>query len=177
MKPNYLLNKIKPLAIVFLLIFSLSANAQKERLQTALIYQLTRLIEWCPDGKQGNFVIGVVGNDPTFLAEVQALKSRRVGNQEIEIKTFASAGDVTNANIIYVTSSEFANLRTIVNATANFCTLIISDQSGGADKGAGVSVVYNQSVGKLELEINRAYMRKKSLNVSDQLFSIASKVY
>lgn len=177
MKPKYLLNKIKPLAIVFLLLFSLNATAQKERLQTAFIYQLTRLIEWCPDGKQGNFVIGVVGNDPAFMSEIQALNARRVGNQAIEIKTFASAADVTSANIIYVTSAEFGNLRTIINATSNFCALIISDQSGGADKGAGVSIVYNEGVGKLELEINRSYMRKKSLNVSDQLYSIASRVY
>jgi len=44
----------KPLALVLMLMLSINANAQKEKLQTALIYQLTRLVEWCPEGKQGN---------------------------------------------------------------------------------------------------------------------------
>jgi hypothetical protein len=177
METKSIFSKLKPFAIVFLLFFSLSASAQKEKLQTALIYQLTRLVEWCPDGKQGDFVIGVVGNDPAFMAEIKLLQSRRVGTQEINIKSFATVGDITKSNILFVTDSEYDNLKTIASATDGFCSLIVSDRSGGANRGAGVSIVYNERAGKLEFEINRNYMRRNSLNVSDQLYNIASTIY
>lgn len=163
--------------LAFFLLFGLSTFAQKERLQTAFIFQLTRLIEWCPDGKQGNFVIGVLGNEPTLMAELAALKSRRVGTQEIEIVTFNSIDAITRTNIIFVPENQFDNLSAITSKLSGTCSLIVTDRMGGANRGAGVSIPFNDRQGKLEFEINRGFMRRNSLSVSDQLYNIASNVY
>jgi hypothetical protein len=173
----FLNRKMMYLVLVGLLFVSLNVNAQKEKLQTAFIYQLTRLVEWCPEGKEGNFVIGVVGNEPALMAELAALSIRRVGTQQIEIKTYASVADVVVSNIIIVPDSQFDNIKDISAKVANSCTLIISERAGGANRGAGVSIVYNDKVSKLELEINKNYMRRNSLNVNDQLYSIATTIY
>jgi len=170
---------IKPLALVFVLLVSINVNAQKEKLQTAFIYQLTRLVEWCPDGKNGNFVIGVVGNEPAILAELLALQVRRVGAQQIEVKSFPTIADISKANILFVTEAQFDNIEQIAAVNTGTCTLIVSDKYGSAKRGAGagVSLFYNSRVGKLEFEINRGYMRDKSFNVNDQLYNLATNVY
>lgn len=176
MKTKNLFFRFSVLLALFILL-GLNTFAQKERLQTAFIFQLTRLIEWCPDGKQGNFVIGVLGNEPALMAELAALKSRRVGTQEIEIVTFNNVADITRANIIFVSDGQFDNIGAVGEKVTGFCTLIVSDRPGSAGRGAGVSIAYNQREGKLEFEIQRSYMRRNSFNVNDQLYNLASRVY
>lgn len=169
----------KPLALVLMLMLSINANAQKEKLQTALIYQLTRLVEWCPEGKQGNFVVAIVGNEPALLNELLALQVRRVGTQQIEVKSFVSIGDITKANILFIPESMFDNVEEITAKAGGECTMLISDKVGAARRGAGadVSLVYNTRVSKLELEINRGNMRSKGFSVNDQLYNLATNIY
>ena len=173
----FLYRRAKFIVLSGLLILSINVSAQKEKLQTAFIYQLTRLIEWCPEGKEGNFVIGVLGNEPTLMAELTALTVRRVGNQQIEIKSFAGISNIEPVNIIFVSNAHFDDIKEVSAKVGNHCTLIVSERTGGANKGAGVSIIYNEKLAKLELEINKGYMKRKALNVNDQLYSVASTVY
>ena len=177
MKKMVGINRALLLAFAFLFLVNLNATAQKERLQTAFIYQLTRLVEWCPAGKQGPFIVAVLGSEPELITQLSALNGRRVGAQQVEVKSFASINDITTANILFIPDSEFGNVRQISAALSDHCTLIVSDRPGSAGLGAGVSLVFNQSASALEFEINRAYMRRNSFNVNDQLYNLASKVH
>lgn len=169
----------KPLLIVFVLLISVSANAQKEKLQTAFIYQLTRLVEWCPEGKEGAFVIGIVGYEPTLFAELQTLQYRKVGGQPVEVKLYPTLSDIGKSNILFVPDSEFDKIDQIASKATGACSLIVSDRYGAARRGvgAGVTLYYNTSMGKIEFEINKKYMKDKSLSVNDQLYSLATNVY
>lgn len=177
MRTRIFISRLSAIIMVFLLFLSIDANAQKEKLQTAFIYQVTRLIEWCPEGKEGNFIIGVVGNEPALITELNALSARRVGSQQIEVKTFSSVGAITKANILFVPDSQFDNIGAIASKASGFCTLIVAEQSSAANKGAGISLVYNTRQSKLEFEINRSYMRRNSFNVNEQLYSLATSIY
>ena len=168
---------IRSILVAFLIFFGLPANAQKEKLQTAFVYQLTRLIEWCPDGKAGNFVIGVVGDNPTLVTELSALQSRRVGDQQIEIKSFPNIDAASKSNILFIPNARSSDLKAAATKIGSDCTLIITDQEGGADLGAGVSIVFMAESSKIQYEINKRYMTKYSLNVNDQLYKLASKIY
>lgn len=177
MRMRVFFSRVFAFTMVFLLLLSIDANAQKEKLQTAFLYQITRLIEWCPEGKEGNFVIGIVGNEPAITSELQVLSSRRVGGQLIEVKTFSSINAITKANIVFVPDSQFDNIDAIVSKTSGFCTLIVAEKYGASRKGAGISIVYNSRQSKLEFEISKSYMRSNSLNVSDQLYNLATSIY
>lgn len=177
MRTKAFFTSLSAFTMIFLLFISINVNAQKEKLQTAFIYQITRLVEWCPEGKQGNFIIGVVSNETSITSELQALNGRRIGAQQVEVKTFANVAAITKANIVFVPDSQFDNIDAIVAKASGFCTLIIAEQYGAAKKGAGVSIVYNARLSKLEFEINKGYMRRNSLNVSDQLYNLATSIY
>ena len=179
MKTKLVISKaaIAPVAIAFLMFLGMNSFAQKEKLQTAFIYQLTRLIEWCPDGKTGNFIIGVVGNNPNLVTELGALKFRKVGEQPIEVKSFATLADVTKTNILFLPATRSSDVKEALNIVGTDCTLIISDQEGGVDMGAGVSIIFLEESSKIQYEISKKYMTKHSLNVNDQLYKLATKTY
>ncbi len=165
------------LVTLLIVLTSFNANAQKEKLQTAFIFQLTRMIEWCPDGKEGNFVIAIVGDAPALMQELSALNGRRIGSQAIEVKTFQNADAIDKSNILFVPNSEYGNIKNISTKADGTCTLIIAEKEGAANANAGISIVYNPTEAKLEMEINKGYMRKHSLNVNNQLYSLATKTY
>lgn len=167
----------KALVLTGLIMSGFTASAQREKLQTAFVYQLTRLIEWCPDGKTGNFVIGVVGDYPLLVTELSALQSRRVGEQTIEVKSFTSIDAATKSNILFIPSARATDIKAAAAKIGSDCTLIISDQEGGVDLGAGVSIIFIPETSKIQYEINKRYMSKYSLNVNDQLYKLASKIY
>jgi len=178
MKISLLLKHSKLGFLAFMFTFSsFLAQAQKEKLQTAFIFQLTRLIEWCPVGKQGNFVIGVLGDSPALMAELGALNGRKVVGQGIEVKVFSSVAEITSCNMLFIPNNRSGDLKAVVGKIGNNCTLIISDKAGAANQGAGISFVFLDDQSKIQYEINRNYMSKYSLNVNEQLFKLAREVY
>jgi hypothetical protein len=165
-------------ASILLLFISINVNAQtKERLQTAFIYQLTRMIEWCPDGKQGNFVIGILNGDQAFINELNSLQTRRVGAQQIEIVAYNSIDNITRPNILFVPNAQFDNISQITSKLSGFCTLIISDRAAAANRGAGISITFDSSQQGIVFDMNRRYMSEKSLTVNNQLTNLATRVY
>lgn len=177
MKTKSFFKASSTLLLLALLFLGFSAQAQKEKLQTAFIFQLTRLIEWCPEGKQGNFVIGILGDSPALMSELSALNGRKVVGQTVEVRTFASAGDIANCNMLVIPSNKSGELSAVAAKVGNNCTLIISDKSGAANQGAGISFVFLNDESKIQYEISRGFMSKHSLNVNEQLYKLAKNVY
>jgi hypothetical protein len=105
------------------------------------------------------------------------LQSRRVGEQTIEVKSFASIDAVTKSNILIIPFASGSEIRSAASKIGTDCTLIISDQEGGVDQGAGISIIFIPETSKIQYEINKRYMTKYSLNVNDQLYKLASKIY
>ncbi len=168
---------IKLAAFVVILMTSINSYAQKAKLQTAFIYQITQLIEWCPDGKEGNFTIGVLGNEGELMSELNALNNRRVGTQQVEVINIADLSGLSKTNILFVPQSQFNNIDQVTSRVSGFCTLIISDRPDSVTRGAGISIVYDERHGRLVLEINTRYMRANSLNVNRRLIDLASNVH
>lgn len=163
--------------VIFALMISINSQAQKEKLQTAFIYQITQLIEWCPEGKEGNFIIGLLGSENALMSELNALNNRRAGTQRIEVINIADVSAISRTNILIVPDSQFNNIDQISSKVSDFCTLIVSDRVGSASRGAGISIVYDQRQSGLVLEINNRHMRMNSLNVNQRLLNLASNVY
>lgn len=159
--------------LLFMLAVSTSAFAQSAKMQSAFIYQFTKLIEWCPDGKTGDFTIGVLGSGSDVAKELDRLHGRKVGSQTIKLVSFSSPSQVAKCNILYVPKSYISQLGTIKNALSGGCTLVVSDDAGAYAKGAGIS--FDTSGGKLEFELNQSDLEKSGFKVSSKLSQRASK--
>ncbi len=163
------------LSAIAICLFSAQAYPQIEKLQVAFIFQFTKLIEWCPEGKEGDFQIVLLGNDSELEKELNALNGRMVGSQKLVVSTTNSISNLAGYEIIVLSKAEASNAAQVLNAVGSRCALVISTKAGGAAAGVGISFV--ESGGKLQFEINRAYMQNHSLKVNDQLYKLAKTVY
>ena len=132
------------------------------KMKAIFIMNFTKLIEWPVDYREGNFVVGVVGNSPLYTELIKMAKTKKVANQTLEIRKFEAINDIAKCHILYVT-------RVKPNST-----LIITAKQGLVDKGSGINFVVKNNRQKFEL--NKRNVEKKKLKVSANLEALAFSV-
>jgi hypothetical protein len=152
------------------------SNAAEEanaKIKAIYIYNFTKYIEWPEGYKQGNFVIGVIGNNAALINELNKMAtSKTVGSQKLEIKN-AGVMDGT-CHIIYLLSDNSAQLNEVIEKNKSKCTLIITDKAGLAAKGAGINFVIQEN--KQKIELNRSNIERYKLKVASSLVELAIQV-
>ena len=117
------------LTFSFAIIVMVHMVAQKERIQSAYIYQFTKLIKWCPAYVSGDFVIGVLGSSP-ITTELNELKGKAVASQTIVIKTFASVSEIEKCHIIFIPIGVSGKLSAVNAKIKRNCTLVVTEKAG-----------------------------------------------
>jgi hypothetical protein len=135
------------------------------------IYNFTKYFEWPQSYKEGNFVIGVLGNS-SLLAELNTMaSSKKAGNQSIEIKTFSNVGAITNCHMLIVAPEVTTPLSEIISKIKKNSTLLITEKQGFAKQGAAINFVVQNN--KPAFELNKTNAEKQDLKVSTNLLSLA----
>jgi hypothetical protein len=167
---------MKKIILVFCMSFFIliQVSAQKEKLQTAFIYQFTKLIEWCPSYKSGDFVIGVLGSS-SISSELASLKGKMVASQSIVIKTLSSVSEIDKCQIVFLPSAKSGQLNSVNSKIGSACTLVITEKPGLGNEGASINFV--EEGGKIGFEINKTAFSKHSLIINSKLLTLAKKVY
>ena len=151
-----------------------SANAQNEKFKALFLYNFTKYIEWPAKLRQGDFVIGVLGN-PTLAIELQTIAGKqKVGSQNIVIKNFNSADDLDNCHVLYLGHSKSNLISNILTKLNGKNTLLITDKEGMALQGAGINYIMDGD--RLKYEVNRPNIEKKGLVVSNALLALGVAV-
>ncbi|MBL4623610.1 MAG: YfiR family protein [Flavobacteriales bacterium] len=141
------------------------------KMKAVFVYNFTRYIEWPEEYKQGNFVIGLLGETPITAEIDKVAATKKAVNQTIEIKKFNSLSDISECHILYVASSNSGDLSAALQKTKGRSTLVITEQDGLAVKGAGISfkVVNNRQ----KFEINKRNIENRKMIVGSALLSLA----
>jgi len=148
------------------------ANA---KIKAIYIYNFTKYIEWPDDYKQGNFVVGVIGNSAALLGELNKMASTKtVGAQKFEIKSISSIGDVAQCHIVYILNESSAQLPDVIGKTKGKSALIVTDKDGLATKGSAINFVIVEN--KQKIELNKSNIEKYKLKVAAQLVEMAVAV-
>jgi hypothetical protein len=146
------------------------ANA---KIKAIYIYNFTKYIEWPESYKQGNFVVGVMGNNPSILNELNKMATyKTVGNQHFEIKTVTTTD--LSCHILYVLSDYSSQLNEVIEKVKSKSTLIITDKAGLAAKGSGINFVVYEN--KQKIELNKANIERYKLKVASSLVELAIQV-
>lgn len=111
-------------------------------------------MEWSTSKQSGDFVIAVIGDTPitSHLKSMAAVK--KVGVQNIVIKKYSSASAVAKGE--------------------QYKALVVTENSGNARKGAGMSFV--TVGGKEKFEVNESSISKNGIKVSTKLVQMGIKV-
>lgn len=135
------------------------------------IYNFTKYFEWPPSYKEGNFVIGILGNSP-LLTELNNMATiKKAGNQPFEIKTYPNASSIGNCHMLIVAPDVTTPLSEIIAKIKKNSTLLITEKQGFAKQGAAINFVVQNN--KPAFELNKANVEKQEIKVSKDLLSLA----
>lgn len=127
-----------------------------------------REIEWPQQYKDGNFVIGIFGNSPVLLAELNSMVKNWPKNQKLEIRHFASPDAINKCHILYIAPDNTTSLPQVINKLKGQSTLIVTEKAGMANRGAGINFVFPGG-GGIKIELNKNIVEKYNLKVSNYL--------
>ncbi len=148
--------------------------AQNEMFKALFMYNFTKNIEWPATYKQGDFVIGILGNS-LIVAELKRIAVKKMtGNQPIKVVRFSSVGDIDKCNIIYIPPKSSGKLQDVISKLKGQPTVIITDHAGLAKKGSCIN--YITVNGDQKFELNKTNIIKRGLKVTSFLLSLSVKI-
>ena len=163
-------------AFSFFILLSVSSFGQFEqtvaKIKVAFIYNFTRLVEWPPDYKEGDFVIGVLNASPALLTELNTLTQKTSGKQKFTIKNFKSVEEIDKCNILFIPEGSNNLLAEVLKKLHGTSTLLITETEGDAKKGAAINFIIKDN--KQAFELNKSNAEKNHLTVSSSLKTLAA---
>lgn len=148
--------------------------ANEQQVKAAFIYNFTHFIDWPSESfasSKAPFVIGIIGDDP-IAADLGALvKDEKFDYRTITIQKFATAKDVDNCNILYISGKEASKVKNILPQLNRRGILTVVDDAGFS-KWGGI-VCFHKDDNKLRLQINVSEAKAAELTISSKLMSVS----
>ncbi len=165
----------KALATIIGLLFASVAYMQSTipKAQTMFIYNFSRLIEWPPDYRSGNFVIGVLGATEITMELELYTKGKKVGTRDISIVRYKSPQEINTCHILFVPFEKTKQLPQILSQINGKSTLIITEKSGALDEGSSINFLLVDD--KLKFEIKADNALKSGIKFSSKLQEMSAQ--
>ncbi|MCW3785143.1 YfiR family protein [Plebeiibacterium sediminum] len=163
------------LILFFLVLIPLTGFSQVEKYKSVFTLNFIRYIGWAEEAKQGDFVIGVLKNSKIadWLTEQSA--GKKFGYQNVVIKQFNSVEDVTDCQVLYVSSYiNFSRHAETLKGTLGKNSLIITESEGATDHGAVINFVVRDN--NLKFEVDEANAQTLGLSISSKLANMAAAI-
>ena len=143
------------------------------KIKAVFLYNFTRYFEWPDKKKTDNFVIYVVGKNDNLITELKNLaKSKKVGNQPIEIQNSDSYEPATRSHIVYFLPEAGRALGDASSRNRNKGVLMVAETPGACRSGASINFIIVDN--KLKFEYNKGTAIKSGLKTNDDFKAMAA---
>jgi hypothetical protein len=145
------------------------------KIKAALIYKLTRFVEWPRESlQQKDFGICILGRDD-FGSALDALESRKVGGLPIRIRRLVQSEAVDiGCRILFVSESKRPFLRTILGSLEGQPILTIGDVERFAEKGGMIEFIRGRK--RIGFRINLQQATRAGLKIAAPLLELSTIV-
>jgi hypothetical protein len=170
---------LKKIVVILISLLILSSGFKigvdtNSKMKAIFIMNFTKLIEWPVSYREGNFVVGVIGDSPLYTELTKMAKTKKVANQSLEIKKFPAVQDIKKCHILFVSENKSQHITSVVKKVKPNSTLIITSKQGLVDRGSGINFIVKNNRQKFEL--NKKNVESYSLKVSSNLEALAFTV-
>lgn len=141
------------------------------KVKSSYIMAFTKNIEWPGTYKEGSFVIGVLGSSGLVDELNRMAATKKVGLQNIEVKTFSSPTAVSKCHLLYVAPEMSNTLKDVLGKIKGQSTLLVTERTGMTKQGAAINFVVQDN--KLKFELNKNNAQKYNLAVGSSLLPFA----
>tara|TARA_R110002049_G_scaffold305714_3_gene503052 strand:- start:327 stop:884 length:558 start_codon:yes stop_codon:yes gene_type:complete len=143
------------------------------KIKAVFLYNFTKYIEWPSDYKNGNFVVGILGNSSSLYKELTIMsKTKKVASQDFEIRVYTSPDEISDkVHMLYIPDESSSKFTSAVKKLKGKSTLIVTETPGLSVKGSGINFVVVENRQKFEL--NKSNVEGHNLKVSKSLEDLA----
>jgi hypothetical protein len=106
---------------------TITENKEYEE-KTTYIYNISKYIDWNPEFKTGNFIIGVLGKSK--IEEPLRLKiyGKKNGTQPYEVVNYASPKDIVTCHILFIPKGNSSQIAAVKTHLGRFPVVIITEE-------------------------------------------------
>jgi len=154
-----------------------AAPPTEYEVKAAFLYNFARFVEWPPEAFRDPadpFVIAVLGRDPFGPVLDETMAGKTVAGRRIEVRRATRVEDVRDAQMVFISSSERANMPAILKALDRPGVLTVGESDGFAERGGAINFVLQAR--KVRFQINPARAEEARLKMSSQLLKLATLV-
>jgi hypothetical protein len=166
------------LQLGFIVAFAASAQTIDEyQVKAAFLYNFAKFVEWPAltfKTDKDPVRICVLGQDPFGSALNNAVDGKTVLGRPFALSDISSAGQVTDCQILFISSSERKHLRLIFAELRTTGILTVGETDGFGAEGGMVN--FKLSDGRVHLEINVEAAGQAKLRINSSVLSLAQIV-
>jgi hypothetical protein len=161
----------KSLKLTFLLAIAVPSlvKAQDHKIQSLFVYNFAKYIEWPANQQEGNFVVGVIGDEVSLKQFKTTLDGRPKGNQKIIVQK-ALPENFKQCQIIFITADKMSQLDKVKQEVAGLPIVIITEKEGALKNGSTINMI--QKNGKMGFEIAHQ-LKNSQLKFSSEILRLA----
>jgi hypothetical protein len=151
------------------------ASAPEYRVKAAFLYKFATYIRWpasTPADDATPFVIGVMGRDPFGAALHDVVRGQTVRGRVIRLRALSRVEDALQCDLVFVSSSERANLGQIFGLLRGSPVLTVSDMDGFTEQGGMIGLATTEDL-HIRFNINKAAIERAGLRASSRLLHLA----
>jgi len=163
------------LMLALLLIVPMITDGQVAKYKAVFTLNFIRYIGWPDAAREGDFVIGVL-RDRDIARRIESQSGgKKFGFQDVVVKEFRSVDDVTNCQVLYVSSAaNFSGNADAIKQKLGQNSLIVTESEGASGKGSMINFVIRDEV--LKFEIHKQNAVNNGLQISSRLENMSSAI-
>lgn len=177
-----LLSQLTAVLLVWSLIGVSSLEAQQLKptayeVKAAYLYNFGKFVEWPAKVTAGNnepFMICVLGKDPFGTSLDATIAGEAIGGKSVLAKRISNPQEALNCRVLFISSSEDAQLKNILATLEKTSVLTVSDMSQFTRRGGMIQFV--DEANRVRFEVNLTVAERAGLTLSSQLLKVAISV-
>ncbi|MBK7190815.1 MAG: YfiR family protein [bacterium] len=144
------------------------------QIKAGIVFNLALTTSW-PEGSlpPTSFVIGVIGHDASD-PPLSGLAGKELRRRSLVLRDPLSVAAAAEAQIVYISRSRQADIRTVLDSLAGHPLLTVSDVDGFCEAGGMVQLRRDRN--RIQLRVNREAAERAGLGFSSQLLKVAEIV-
>jgi len=164
-------------ALSTIVVMASAQEIHETDLKAVFLLRFGSFIEWPPSSGSaatGDFVIGVLGDDPVLPALESVTAGETVDGRPVRIDRYRGVFEVHDCQILFVSGTRRDRFRHILNRLHGRPILTVSDSDGFIE--AGGMVAFLSDEGRVRLRVNVGSVRADGITISSKLLQLVEVV-
>ena len=151
-----------------------SQAVQDYKFHSIFFFNFAKYTQWPPAYRNGDFVIGVLGDSKVMGPLQEMAKERQVNSQRIVVKNFASVQDIGWCHILFLPFDQSSQLDPVLAKVDGSPTMVVTEKPGLGRQGSTINFVLVN--GRWQFELNRSAAESAQLKVANELVRLAIQI-